>query len=61
VVVSTSDQKLQFGQGLIGNIRLIFAGTPWILEGQEYPRLWWELIENGYTALVDSWLADTSN
>ena len=32
-----------------------------ILEGQDYPRLWWELIENNYTALVENWLADTSN
>jgi len=29
----------------------------WILEGQDYPRLWWELIEEGSTTLAENWLA----
>ena len=28
----------------------------WILEGQDYPRLWWELTENDSTELVGNWL-----
>ena len=29
----------------------------WILEGRDYPRLTWELIEDGSTALAENWLA----
>ena len=28
----------------------------WILEGRDYPRLTWELIEGGSTALAENWL-----
>ncbi|NQT02480.1 MAG: hypothetical protein HQ580_10680, partial [Planctomycetes bacterium] len=33
----------------------------WILEGQDYPRLTWELIEDDSTAFAENWMAGDSN
>jgi len=32
----------------------------WILEGQDYPRLWWELSVDESMELADNWLEDDS-
>jgi len=33
----------------------------WILEGQDYPRLTWELSVSGSTALAENWLVGSND